>query len=119
MGSAPPGRCLLDGSERRCGSGERERERGMTGLEWWRDGTKGVYLLAVYVRLHYAQSPAAYLSVHLQSSTMTDAPATEEKKSQTKPLDDDNDVDDSDEEGAPEIAAVDGQFLYRIVNVLS
>lgn len=39
---------------------------------------------------------------------MTDAPVTEEKKPQTKPLDDDNDVDDSDEEGAPEIAAANG-----------
>jgi hypothetical protein len=39
---------------------------------------------------------------------MTDAPATEEKKPQTKPLDDDNDVDDSDEEVAPEIAAANG-----------
>jgi hypothetical protein len=38
---------------------------------------------------------------------MTDAPVTEEKKPQTKPLDDDNDVD-SDGEGAPEIAAADG-----------
>jgi hypothetical protein len=39
---------------------------------------------------------------------MTDAPVTEEKKPQTKSLDDDNDVDDSDEEGAPEIAVADG-----------
>jgi len=39
---------------------------------------------------------------------MTDAPITEEKKPQTIPLDDENDVDDSDEEGAPEIAAADG-----------
>jgi hypothetical protein len=39
---------------------------------------------------------------------MTDAPVTEEKLPKTMPLDDDNDVDDSDEEGAPEIAAVDG-----------
>jgi len=37
---------------------------------------------------------------------MADAPVTEEKKPQVKPLDDDN--DDSDEEGAPEIAAADG-----------
>jgi hypothetical protein len=51
--------------------------------------------------------PPIYL-VHLQSSTMTDAPVTEEKKPQTMPLDDDNGVDDSDEEGAPEIAAADG-----------
>jgi hypothetical protein len=39
---------------------------------------------------------------------MTDAPVTEEKKPQTMPLDDDNGVGDSDEEGAPEIAAADG-----------
>lgn len=39
---------------------------------------------------------------------MTDALVTEEKKPQAKPLDDDNDIDDSDEEGAPEIAAADG-----------
>jgi hypothetical protein len=39
---------------------------------------------------------------------MTDAPVTEEQTPQTMHLDDDNDVDDSDEEGAPEIAAVDG-----------
>lgn len=39
---------------------------------------------------------------------MTDAPVTEEKNPQTKSLDDDNDADDSDEEGAPEIAAADG-----------
>jgi hypothetical protein len=66
-------------------------------------------LLAVYVRLRYALTvPAAYLSCHFQSSTMTDAPITEEKKPQTIPLDDENDVDDSDEEGAPEIAAADG-----------
>jgi hypothetical protein len=76
-------------------------------LERLREGTK-VYLLTVYVRLRYAQ-PAAYLYlVHLQSSTMTDAPVTEEKKPQAKPLDDDNDVDESDEEGAPEIPAADG-----------
>ena len=54
MGSALPGRSLLGGSERRCESGE--RERGMTGLERLRDGTKGV-LLAVYVRLRYAKFP--------------------------------------------------------------
>ena len=41
---------------------------------------------------------------------MTDAPVTEEKKPQAIPIDDDNDVDDSDEEGAPEMAAADGQF---------
>ena len=44
---------------------------------------------------------------------MSDAPATEEKKQpldQAVPVDDDNDVDDSDEEGAPEMATVDGQF---------
>lgn len=108
MGSALPGRCLLDDSERRCESGE--RERGMTGLGRLRDGTKGV-LSAVYVRRDYVMHsprPPIYL-VHLQSSsTMTDAPATEEKKPQTKPLDDDNDVDDSDEEVAPEIAAANG-----------
>ena len=57
---------------------------------------------AVYVRL-----PAAYL-FYLRSSTMTDAPVTEEKQPQKMPLDDENDVDDSDEEGAPEIAAADG-----------
>ena len=39
---------------------------------------------------------------------MIDAPVTDAKKPQTKPLDDDNDVDESDEEGAPEIAAADG-----------
>ena len=39
---------------------------------------------------------------------MTDALATEGKKPQTVPLDDDNDVDESDEEGAPEIAVADG-----------
>jgi len=39
---------------------------------------------------------------------MIDAPVTDEKKPQTNPLDDDNDVDESDEEGAPEIAAADG-----------
>ena len=39
---------------------------------------------------------------------MTDAPVTEKKKPQTKPLNDDNDIDDSDEEGAPEIAVADG-----------
>ncbi len=39
---------------------------------------------------------------------MTDAPVTEEKQPQKIPLDDENDVDDSDEEGAPEIAAADG-----------
>lgn len=39
---------------------------------------------------------------------MTDVPATDKNKPQTTPLDDDNDVDDS-EEGAPEIAAADGQ----------
>ena len=55
MGSALPGRFLLDDSERRCESGERERERGMSGLER-RMGPR-VYLLAVYVRLRYAQSP--------------------------------------------------------------
>jgi len=41
---------------------------------------------------------------------MTAASVTEEQKPQTVPIDDDNDVDDSDEEGAPEIAAADGQF---------
>jgi hypothetical protein len=40
---------------------------------------------------------------------MTAAPITEEKKPQIVPIDHDNDVDDSDEEGAPEIAAADGQ----------
>lgn len=40
---------------------------------------------------------------------MTAAQVTEEKKPQTVPIDDDNDLDDSDEEGAPEIAAGDGQ----------
>jgi len=40
---------------------------------------------------------------------MTAATVTEEKKPQAVPIDDDNDVDDSDEEGAPEIAAADGQ----------
>jgi hypothetical protein len=39
---------------------------------------------------------------------MTEDPVTEEKQPQTIPLDDDNDVDDSDEEGAPETAAADG-----------
>lgn len=42
---------------------------------------------------------------------MAAAPATEGKKPQTVPIDDDNDVDDSDEEGAPEIAAADGQLF--------
>jgi hypothetical protein len=41
---------------------------------------------------------------------MTAALVTDEKKPQMVPIDDDNDVDDSDEEGAPEIAAADGQF---------
>ena len=41
---------------------------------------------------------------------MAAVPATEEQKPQTVPIDDDNDVDDSDEEGVPEIAAADGQF---------
>jgi len=41
---------------------------------------------------------------------MTDAPATiEEKTPQTMPIDDENDVDESDEEAAPEIAAADGE----------
>jgi len=40
---------------------------------------------------------------------MTAAPVTDEQMPQTVPIDDDNDVDDSDEEGAPEIAAPDGQ----------
>lgn len=44
---------------------------------------------------------------------MTDAPVTEEKKPQTKSLDDDNDVDDSDEEGAPEIAVADGEVKKK------
>jgi hypothetical protein len=65
-------------------------------------------LLAVYVRLRYAAHGRLSLSLRFQSSTMTDAPVTEEKKPQTMRLDDDNDVDDSDEEGAPEIAAADG-----------
>lgn len=39
---------------------------------------------------------------------MTDAPVTEEKKPRTMPIDDDNDVDDSDEEGVPEMAAANG-----------
>jgi hypothetical protein len=63
----------------------------------------------------HSPRPPIYL-VHLQSSTMTDAPVTEEKKPQTMPLDDDNGVDDSDEEGAPEIAAADGQF-YTIFSM--
>jgi len=50
---------------------------------------------------------------------MTAAPVTEEKKPQTVPIDDDNDVDDSDEEGAPEIAAADGQCPCRIISVLT
>ena len=44
---------------------------------------------------------------------MTDAPVTEEKKQpldQLVPIDDDNDVDDSDEEGAPETGTADGPF---------
>ena len=42
---------------------------------------------------------------------MTAAPAaTEEKQPQRVPIDDENDVDESDEEAAPEIAAADGQF---------
>jgi hypothetical protein len=49
---------------------------------------------------------------------MVDAPATEEKKPQTVPIDDDNDVDDSDEEGPPEIAAANGQF-HVVLSVLS
>ena len=41
---------------------------------------------------------------------MATAPVTEEQKPQSVSIDDnDNDVDDSDEEGAPEIAAADGQ----------
>ena len=40
---------------------------------------------------------------------MTAAPVTEEKMPQTVSIDDDKDVDGSDEEGAPEIAAADGQ----------
>ena len=52
---------------------------------------------------------SAYL-IPLQSSTMTAASVTEGKKPQAVPIDDDNDVDESDEEGAPEIAAADGQF---------
>jgi hypothetical protein len=52
----------------------------------------------------------AYL-IHLQSpTTMTDAPVTEDKTPQTVRIDDENDVDDSDEEGAPEVTAADGQF---------
>jgi hypothetical protein len=108
MGSALPGRFLLDDSERRCESGERERERGMTGLERRMGPTKGVFVSCLReTTLCTIPRPPIYL-VHLQSSTMTDAPVTEEKNPQTKPLDDDNDVDDSDEEGAPEIAAADG-----------
>ena len=45
---------------------------------------------------------------------MAAAPVTEEQKPQTVPIDDDNDVDDSDEEGAPEIAAADGQFILSV-----
>lgn len=41
---------------------------------------------------------------------MTDAPVTEDKTPQTVRIDDENDVDDSDEEGAPEVTAADGQF---------
>jgi hypothetical protein len=44
--------------------------------------------------------------------------ATEDKKPQTVPVDDDNDVDDSDEEGAPEIAATDGQFHIAFLIIL-
>jgi len=47
--------------------------------------------------------------------------ATEDKKPQTVPVDDDNDVDDSDEEGVPEIAAADGQSgqsPHRIPDIL-
>ncbi|KAI9512893.1 methionine aminopeptidase 2-like protein [Russula earlei] len=39
---------------------------------------------------------------------MMAAPATEETKPRTVSIDDDNDVDDSDEEGTPEIAVADG-----------
>lgn len=53
MGSALPGSCLLDDSERRCESGEREPV--MSGWFGTTEGwDKGVYLLAVYVRLRYA-----------------------------------------------------------------
>jgi hypothetical protein len=48
---------------------------------------------------------------------MAAAPVTEEQKPHTVPIDDDNDADDSDEEGAPEIAAADGQF-HVILSVL-
>jgi hypothetical protein len=41
---------------------------------------------------------------------MTAASVTDEKKPQTMPTDDGNDVDESDEAGAPEIAAINGQF---------
>jgi hypothetical protein len=41
---------------------------------------------------------------------MTAAQVTEEEKPQTVSIGDDNDLDDSDEEGAPEIAAGDGQY---------
>lgn len=39
---------------------------------------------------------------------MTDTTVAEEKKPLTVPIDDDNDAEDSDD-GAPEIAATDGQ----------
>jgi hypothetical protein len=64
------------------------------------------WLIAVYVR---RARRAVCLSYPFLSPTMT-APPTEETRPQTVPIDDENDVDDSDEEGAPEIAAADGQF---------
>ena len=77
----------------------------MTGLEQLRDGSKGCIVGCLRETTLRSSRPPIHL-VHLQSSTMADAPVTEEKKPQVKPLDDDN--DDSDEEGAPEIAAADG-----------
>jgi hypothetical protein len=60
---------------------------------------------------------AVCLSYPFQSFTMTAALVTEEQTPQMVPIDDDNDVDVSDEEGAPEIAATDGQFCV-ILSVL-
>src|SRR6266702_457559 len=41
---------------------------------------------------------------------MTDTTVTDEKKPQNAPIDDNNDAEDSDD-GAPEIAATEGQFV--------
>jgi hypothetical protein len=118
MGSAPPGRCLLDDPERCCESGERERGMTLTGRSKPGQARVCARVILAYSSLRYVRLARSLpiLSLSVVSFTMTAALVTEEKKPQV-PIDDDNDVDDSDEEGAPEIAATDGQFCI-ILSVL-